>query len=127
MKLVIDNNVVILTITWKPLPAKAQEENVSPSKLFAFGLKKKYHQNKDICKICKLILQGWYNFIWGCPCGVIVKAMDCRIVESEFELQLRYYIPFRTNTLGKGMNPFYPPSYGLNSTTTVLFEGGLWH
>ena len=23
--------------------------------------------------------------------------------------------------------PSYPPSYGLNSTTTVLLEGWLWH
>ena len=35
----------------------------------------------------------------------MVKAMDCEIVESEFELRSRYYIYFRTNTLGKGMNP----------------------
>ena len=55
-----------------------------------------------------------------CPRGVMVKAMDCRIVVREFVLQSRYYIHFRANTLGKGMNPTYPPSYGLNSTTTVL-------
>ena len=59
---------------------------------------------------------GW------CPRGVIVKAMDCGIVVSEFELQSRYYVHFRANTLGKGMSPPYPPSYGLNSTTTVLLE-----
>ena len=41
----------------------------------------------------------------GCPCGVMVKAMDCGIVVSEFELQLRYYVHFRANTLGKSMNP----------------------
>ena len=46
----------------------------------------------------------------GCPCGVMVKAMDCRIVVSEFELQLRYYGHFRANTLGKGMNPFILPA-----------------
>ena len=40
----------------------------------------------------------------GCPRGVMVKALDCRIAVSEFELQLRYYVHFRTNTLGKGMN-----------------------
>ena len=43
--------------------------------------------------------------------------MDCGIVVSES----RYYIHFLANTLGKGMNPPYPPpSYGLNSTITVL-------
>ena len=36
---------------------------------------------------------------------VIVKVLDCRIMVSEFELQSRYYVHFRTNTLGKGMNP----------------------
>ena len=39
------------------------------------------------------------------PHGVMVKAMDCGIVVSEFELQSRYYVHFRANTLGKGMNP----------------------
>ena len=39
-----------------------------------------------------------------CPCGVMMKAMDCRIVICEFELQSRYHVHFRTNTLGKGMN-----------------------
>ena len=46
--------------------------------------------------------------------------MDCRLVVSEFELQSRYYVHFHANTHGKGMNHPYPPSYGLNSTTTIL-------
>ena len=29
--------------------------------------------------------------------------------------------------LGKGMNPLIPPSYGINSTTTVLLRWWLWH
>ena len=57
--------------------------------------------------------------------GVMVKAMDSEIVISEFELQSHYYGHFRTNTLGKSMNPLNPPSYGLSSTTTVLLEGCL--
>ena len=47
------------------------------------------------------------------PRGVMVKAMDCEIVVSEFELKSRYDARFRANTLGKGMNP------RLNSTTTI--------
>ena len=43
------------------------------------------------------------NQSWGCPRGVMVKAIDCKIVLSEFELQSRCYVHFRTNTLGKGM------------------------
>ena len=37
---------------------------------------------------------------WG-PRGVMVKAMDCGIVVSEFELKTCYYVHFRANTLGK--------------------------
>ena len=41
----------------------------------------------------------------GCPHGVMVKVMDCGIVEREFVLQSRSYVHFRSNILGKGMNP----------------------
>ena len=45
--------------------------------------------------------------------GVMVKAMNCGIVVREFVLQLRYYVHFRANTLGKGMNPLIlPPAMG---------------
>ena len=50
--------------------------------------------------------------IWGCPRGVMVKVMDCGIVISEFELQSHYVVHFRTNTLGKGMNPLILPAMG---------------
>ena len=46
----------------------------------------------------------------GCPRGVV----------SEFELQPRHYIHFRTNTLGKGMNPHILQAIMLNSTTTMV-------
>ena len=47
------------------------------------------------------------------PCGVMVKAMNCGIVVREFVLQSRYYVHFRANTLGKGMNPIIlPPAMG---------------
>ena len=49
----------------------------------------------------------------GCPSGVMVKAMNCGIVVREFVLQSRYYVHFRANTLGKGMNPLIlPPAMG---------------
>ena len=44
--------------------------------------------------------------------SVMVKAMDCGIVVSEFELPSRCYVLFRTNTLGKGMNPLILPAIG---------------
>ena len=40
----------------------------------------------------------------GDQLGVVAKVLDCDIVRSEFELQSRYYVHFRTNTLGKSMN-----------------------
>ena len=48
-------------------------------------------------------------FLGGGPRGVMVKAMNCGIVVREFVLQLRYYVHFRANTLGKGMNPLILP------------------
>ena len=48
----------------------------------------------------------------GCPRGVMVKATDCGIVVNEFELQSCYYVHFRTNTLGKGMNLLILPAMG---------------
>ena len=64
---------------------------------------------------------------WGCPRGVMVKAMDCGIVVSEFVLQSRYFVHFLANTLRKVMPPPYPSSYGLNSTNTVLLGEEHWH
>ena len=63
----------------------------------------------------------------GCPRDVMVKAMDCGIVVREFVLQSHYYVHFRANTLRKGIEPPYPPSYGLNSPNTVLLGEWLWH
>ena len=48
----------------------------------------------------------------GCTRGVTVKAMDSEIVVSGFKLQSRYYVHFRANTLGKGMNPLILPAMG---------------
>ena len=42
--------------------------------------------------------------------GIMVKALDNGIVIREFELQSCYYVYFRTNTLGKGMNPLILPA-----------------
>ena len=50
--------------------------------------------------------------VGGCPCGVMVKAMYCGIEVRKFVLQSRYYVHFRANTLGKGMNPLILPAMG---------------
>ena len=44
-----------------------------------------------------------------CLSGVMVKAIDCRIVVSEFVPKSPYYVHFRTSTLGNGMNSFILP------------------
>ena len=56
--------------------------------------------------------------------GVGAKVLDCDFIVSEFELQFGYLVLFLTYTLGKGMKPLIPSSYGLDSTTTVQQE---WH
>ena len=48
----------------------------------------------------------------GCPRGVVVKAIACGIVGSDFVLQSRYYVHFRANTLGKSMNPLISQAMG---------------
>ena len=48
----------------------------------------------------------------GGPHDVMVKAMACGIVVSEFVLQSRYYVHFRANTLGKAMNHLILPAMG---------------
>ena len=52
----------------------------------------------------------WFWNVPGHSRGVMVKALDYGIVVSEFELQPRYYVHFRTLTLGKGMNPIILPA-----------------
>ena len=57
--------------------------------------------------------------------SVMANVLTSGLEVSEFELQSRYYVHFRTNTTGKGMN-YYSPSYGLNSITAILPQGWLW-
>ena len=47
-----------------------------------------------------------------CRRGVMVKAMDYGIVVREFVLQSRYYVHFRANNFGKGMNLLILPTMG---------------
>ena len=42
----------------------------------------------------------------------MVNVLDCNIIVSEFELQSRYFVHFRTRTFQKGMNPLILPSMG---------------
>ena len=58
------------------------------------------------------------------PSGVMVKAMDCEIVVSEFDLQSCYYVHFQTNTLRKGMNPLILPAMGWIVSLLFFLENG---
>ena len=57
----------------------------------------------------------WISSCWSANTGTSmrrVKVMDCGIVVSEFVFQSRYYVHFRANTLGKGMNSLILPAMG---------------
>ena len=75
----------------------------------------------DIC-----FFRNWIRCSGLSPCGVMAKLLDCDIVLSEFDLHSRCYIHFRTNTLGKGMNPLIPTAMEWNSVINVQQEW-LWH
>ena len=55
------------------------------------------------------------SFGKGRPRDIMVKAMNCGVVVNQFELQSRYYVHFRANTLRKGT--IYQP----------LRSGRIWH
>ena len=42
----------------------------------------------------------------------MVKAIECGIVISEFELKSHHYVHFKTNTIRKGMKPLIPITMG---------------
>ena len=45
------------------------------------------------------------------------------MVKREFELQSRYYVHFRTNTLGEGMNPLILPAMGEIASLLFFWKG----
>ena len=79
---------------------------------------RKINPDQDVCRTSiKMLLGNWSNastqeLARGCPRGVMVKVMDCGIVVREFVLQSHYYVHFRANALGKGMNPLILPAMG---------------
>ena len=72
-------------------------------------------------------IQTWilWNFL-GCLRGVVVKVLNCDIVITEFELQLRYYVHFRTKNIWKRHELSYFLIYALKSTTLRLLQGWPW-
>ena len=51
------------------------------------------------------------NWTGGSPCGVVANVLDCDIIVSKFEQKSYYFVHFRTNTLGEGVE--LPPSLQL--------------
>ena len=58
------------------------------------------------------------------PRGVEANVLDSDIRVSKFEFLLPYHVHFRTNTLGKCINPFISSSNILNIVTAVLLQYG---
>ena len=52
------------------------------------------------------------KLLGGVSLARVANALDCDIVENEFELHSRYYASFRTYNLGKGMSPFFLAAMG---------------
>ena len=76
-----------------------------------------YQKNLELKRVFKYVFTQLLH-IWGF--GSSPRGVDTNVPKS------RHYVHFRTNTLGKGINPLILLSRGLNSTTTVL-QGWLWH
>ena len=54
----------------------------------------------------------YLSYTEGCPCGVMVKVMDCGIVISKDRTPVALLRSLSANTLGKGMNPLILPAMG---------------
>ena len=84
-----------------------------------------------VCLCSFQITQGVMQCTSGqgvCPIGVVANVLEYDIKVNEFELQSRNYVHFLTYTFRKGTNfLILPLVYGLDSTTTVPFQGWLWH
>ena len=65
-----------------------------------------------------------YYYSEGSLHGVVADVLDCDLVESEFELQLRYYVHFQTNTIGKDMNPLVSLSMALILPLSFFYKDG---
>ena len=80
-----------------------------------------FHPTVYICIYIVVHISFFLSFFITCSYSILmegvlrvlmIKELDWGIVVSGFELQSRYYVHFRTNTLGKGMNSFIRPAMG---------------
>ena len=92
-------------------------------------------ENCDFDLVCLSLLGGMNPYglfsanicpIFKCLIIIIFVHIFHIILQSFiFNHTFYFYVHFRTNTPGKGMNPL--SSQRLNRTTTVLKEEWLWH
>ena len=66
------------------------------------------------------ILSIFSYYIRESPRDVVAYVLNCDIIVSKFELQSRYFVHFRTNTLDSS-------HCGLNNSTKVFLQEWLWH
>ena len=69
-----------------------------------------------------ILINSYHTIRRGRPRGVMVKALACGIVVSEFELQSHYDVWFQINPLGKGMNLVILPAMGYKSIIALLLQ-----
>ena len=76
----------------------------------------------------KQLAERWLQIVWGENlCGVMANMLDFDIVVSSSSSQAIMF-NFGLRHLGKGMHLLtLPPNYWLNSTTTFLLQGWIWH
>ena len=87
---------------------KAKEPNLSYNLPIARRRIVRFITFSRVSALCEMQIAS--AMIWNR--GIMAKVLDCGAEVSEFELQSRNYVHFRTNTFGKGMNPFILPSVG---------------
>ena len=59
------------------------------------------------------------------PRGVVANVLDCGLEGSEFEFPLPYYVHFRTNKLGEGMNSLNIQAIGEIVLPTFFYKDNL--
>ena len=81
----------------------------------------------NICEVVDLFLRKpfWFFLRMLSILGSMQFHSRASLEVNEFKLHSYYY--FQTNTLKKGMNPSYLPSYELNSITAALLQGWFWY
>ena len=103
--------VDFLTYLGSNISSTESDDNISQLKVWTAIDRLSTVRKSDLS--AKIKRDIFHIVVLGCPRGVMVKAMNCGIVVREFVLQSRYYVHFRANTLGKGMNPLIlPPAMG---------------